>query len=83
MLILERRGASGHEMKGAASVGGPLVICFPALPGLPSVREDRRVQGDRQGQRAPLVQPFRARHLFPPGRVVRAVPPDLQNILQA
>ena len=61
-------------------------ICSPALPGLPSVREDRRVQQDRQGQRGLLVQrvqQFRARHLFRPGRVVRAVPPDLQNIPQA
>ena len=67
-------------MKEAAYRGGLFFhnsICFPVLPGLPSVREDRRVQ---QGLGVQLAQSFRARHLF---RLVRVVPRDLQNILQA
>ena len=79
-------------MKEAAYRGGLFFhnsICFPALPGLPSVREDRRVQRGllvrrvQRGLGVQLVQPFRARRLFRPGRVVQAVPRDLQNILQA
>ena len=79
-------------MKEAAYRGGLFFhnsICFPALPGLPSVREDRRAQRGRRdllvqrGLGVQRVQPFRARHLFRPGRVVQAVPRDLQNILQA